>query len=135
MTTNTEPQNTAPANTIRKCTCRRRGPLVLANSAAKTSTRARYVRATWLRPLAFTSALATASTASAQDMPWEQAMNKIQQALTGPFAKAVCIILICLCGIGFAASEGGGMLRKAVWGVVGLTIALNAARFVAVFGA
>lgn len=87
----------------------------------------------WHAFVAFLYAM-SARVVFAQEMPWEQAMNKIQKALTGPFAKAVCIILICLCGIGFAASEGGGMLRKAVWGVVGLTIALNAARFVAVFG-
>jgi type IV secretion system protein VirB2 len=114
--------------------CHRRRRLVLANRDLKLGPTTRYVHAHWLRPLVFTTVVASAAPVSAQEMPWEQAMNQIQQALTGPFAKAVCVILICLCGIGFAASEGGGMLRKAVWGVVGLTIALNAARFVAVFG-
>jgi type IV secretory pathway VirB2 component (pilin) len=91
-------------------------------------------RPRWLAPIVFVGTAMDAATAAAQDVPWGDAINRIQQDLTGPTAKAACIILICLCGIGFAASEGGGMLRKACWGVFGLTIALNAARFVAVFG-
>jgi type IV secretion system protein VirB2 len=79
-------------------------------------------------------ALLSADVVCAQDMPWDQPIDNIQKALTGKFAKAACIVLICFAGIGFAASEGGGMLRKATWGVFGLAIALNAARFVAVFG-
>lgn len=84
--------------------------------------------------LIFLACLSANMVSAQSSMPWDKPIDDIQKALTGKFAKAACIVLICFAGIGFAASEGGGMLRKATWAIFGLAIALNAARFVAVFG-
>jgi type IV secretion system protein TrbC len=67
--------------------------------------------------------------ASSAGMPWEGSMRKIVQSLTGPIAQAVGVFAIVGLGFGVAFSEGGSAMRKALWVVLGLTIAFSAASF------
>jgi type IV secretion system protein VirB2 len=66
------------------------------------------------------------STASAQGMPWEGPIMQIVQSLTGPVAKGLGIIAIVCTGLGIAFSEGGTMMRKALWVVLGLALTFSA---------
>jgi type IV secretory pathway VirB2 component (pilin) len=67
--------------------------------------------------------------ASSAGMPWEGSMRKIVQSLTGPIAQAVGVFAIVGLGFAVAFSEGGSAMRKALWVVLGLTIAFSAASF------
>lgn len=75
-----------------------------------------------------TAALCAASTSAAGGgMPWEGPLNQVMKSVTGPVARALGVIAICGLGIGIAFSEGGSMLRKALFVVLGLTILFSAA--------
>ena len=67
--------------------------------------------------------------ASSAGMPWEGSMRKIVQSLTGPIAQGIGVVALFGLGAGFAFSDGGNGLRKALWVVLGLTIAFSAASF------
>lgn len=56
----------------------------------------------------------------ASGMPWESPLQNLITSLTGPVAKAIGIAAIVCLGIGIALSEGGSMLRKALFVVFGL---------------
>jgi type IV secretion system protein VirB2 len=71
--------------------------------------------------LAVSTARATTS-----GMPWDTAFNQILSALTGSVAHVIGVVAIFGTGVGMAFSEGGSMMRKALWVVLGLTIAFNA---------
>jgi type IV secretory pathway VirB2 component (pilin) len=60
-------------------------------------------------------------------MPWETPLQTLIDSLTGPVAKAIGIAAIVCLGIGIAFSEGGSMLRKALFVVFGLAITFSAA--------
>jgi type IV secretion system protein TrbC len=59
-------------------------------------------------------------------MPWEGPLQQILDSLTGPVSRVVGAVAIIGLGIGIAFSEGGSMMRKALWVVLGLAIAFNA---------
>lgn len=59
-------------------------------------------------------------------MPYDTALNNILNSLTGTVARVAGAIAIVLFGLGLAFSEGGGMLKKAIGILFGLTIAFNA---------
>jgi type IV secretion system protein VirB2 len=59
-------------------------------------------------------------------MPWEGPLNQLLDSLTGPVSRVVGAVAIIGLGIGIAFSEGGSMMRKALWVVLGLAIAFNA---------
>jgi type IV secretory pathway VirB2 component (pilin) len=59
-------------------------------------------------------------------MPWEGPLNQILDSLTGPVSRVVGAIAIIGLGVGIAFSEGGSMMKKALWVVLGLAIAFNA---------
>ena len=59
-------------------------------------------------------------------MPYDTALTNILNSLTGTVARVAGAIAIVLFGLGMAFSEGGGMLRKAIGILFGLTIAFNA---------
>jgi len=59
-------------------------------------------------------------------MPWEGPLDQLLTSLTGPVARVIGAIGIIGLGIGIAFSEGGSMMRKALFVVLGLTIAFNA---------
>ncbi|TCD46906.1 TrbC/VirB2 family protein [Chlorobium sp. N1] len=64
--------------------------------------------------------------ASSTGMPWETPLNQLLDSLTGPVSRVLGAVAIVGLGIGVAFSEGGGMMRKALWVVMGLAIAFNA---------
>jgi type IV secretion system protein TrbC len=66
------------------------------------------------------------STATAQGMPWEGPIQQLVQSLTGPVAKGLGIVAIVCTGLGIAFSEGGTMMRKALWVVLGLALTFSA---------
>jgi type IV secretion system protein VirB2 len=59
-------------------------------------------------------------------MPWEGPLNQLLDSLTGPVSRVVGAVAIIGLGVGLAFSEGGSMMRKALWVVLGLAIAFNA---------
>jgi type IV secretion system protein VirB2 len=78
-------------------------------------------------------ALLLIATATAQSggvggggMPWEGPLNQLLDSLTGPVSRVVGAVAIIGLGVGIAFSEGGSMMRKALWVVLGLAIAFNA---------
>jgi type IV secretory pathway VirB2 component (pilin) len=66
-------------------------------------------------------------------MPWDSQLQTLVADFTGPVAKAIGIVAIVSLGIGIAFSEGGSMLRKALFVVFGLTLTFSAATFVLPF--
>lgn len=59
-------------------------------------------------------------------MPWEGPLQQLLDSLTGPVSRVVGAVAIVGLGIGIAFSEGGSMMRRALWVVLGLAIAFNA---------
>jgi len=59
-------------------------------------------------------------------MPWEGPLNQILDSATGPVSRVIGALAIIGLGVGLAFSEGGSMMRKALWVVLGLAIAFNA---------
>jgi type IV secretory pathway VirB2 component (pilin) len=59
-------------------------------------------------------------------MPWEGPLQQLLTSLTGPVSQVIGAVAIIALGIGIAFSEGGSMMRKALWVVMGLAIAFNA---------
>jgi type IV secretory pathway VirB2 component (pilin) len=59
-------------------------------------------------------------------MPWEGPLNSLLNSLQGPVARVIGAAAIIGLGVGLAFSEGGSMMRKALWVVLGLAIAFNA---------
>ena len=89
---------------------------------------ARALRAAQLLFLAwFVFRPSTASGQPAGGMPWEGPLQQLIDSLTGPVAKGVGIAAIVCLGLGIAFSEGGSMLRKALFVVMGLAITFSAA--------
>jgi type IV secretory pathway VirB2 component (pilin) len=62
-------------------------------------------------------------------MPWEGPLSQILDSVTGPVARVIGAIAIMAIGFGIAFSEGGSMMKKVLWGVLGLTIAFNATQW------
>ncbi len=75
--------------------------------------------------LILSTATAIAGT-SGGGMPWEGPLDQLLTSLTGPVARVIGAVGIIALGVGIAFSEGGSMMRKALWVVLGLTIAFNA---------
>jgi len=72
--------------------------------------------------LFFANTLFGAST----DMPWEGPLEKLLNSLTGPVSRVIGAVAIVSLGLGLAFSDGGSVMRKALWVVMGLAIAYNA---------
>ncbi|HHE08204.1 MAG TPA: conjugal transfer protein TrbC [Chlorobaculum parvum] len=64
--------------------------------------------------------------ATSTGMPWETPLNQLLDSLNGPVSRVLGAAAIIGLGIGISFSEGGGMMRKALWVVMGLAIAFNA---------
>jgi type IV secretion system protein VirB2 len=88
----------------------------------------RAAQAVLVASLLFRSTAATGQPAGG-GMPWETPLQNLVDSLTGPVAKAIGIAAIVCLGIGIAFSEGGSMLRKALFVVFGLTLTFSAATF------
>ena len=60
--------------------------------------------------------------------PWENAVNVLQAAFTGPIAKGLALVAIVVGGLTFAFGEGGG--KRTFAGIVfGLGMAVLAVNF------
>ena len=71
--------------------------------------------------------LVAAGPALAQS-PWESSTTKLQQAFTGPIAKALSLVAIVVGGLMFAFGEGQG--KKVIAGIVfGVGMAVGAVSF------
>jgi type IV secretory pathway VirB2 component (pilin) len=81
--------------------------------------------------IAVSGALLLAGNALAQaggGSPWENAVNVLQTAFTGPIAKGLALVAIVVGGLTFAFGEGGG--KKTFAGIVfGLGMAVLAVNF------
>ncbi len=81
--------------------------------------------------IAVSGALVLAVSAFAQaagNSPWENAVNVLQTAFTGPIAKGLALVAIVVGGLTFAFGEGGG--KKTFAGIVfGLGMAVLAVNF------
>lgn len=60
-------------------------------------------------------------------MPWEDPLNQITDSLTGPVARSVGLIALAATGLTLAMGEAGGIFRRLVQVVFGLSIAFSAA--------
>jgi type IV secretion system protein VirB2 len=70
-----------------------------------------------------------------ESMPWDDGLTKIQKALSGNTVMVIGIIMIIGGGLALAFTEGQA-IKKLFWVVMGIGIALNAARlFSTLFGA
>jgi len=64
----------------------------------------------------------------AGNSPWENAVNVLQQAFTGPIARGLALIAIVVGGLTFAFGEGGS--KRTFAGIVfGLGMAVLAVNF------
>ena len=68
--------------------------------------------------------------ATADAMPWESGLEKVMNSISGPTAKIIGVLLIVGGGFAVAFTEGQA-IKKLLWIVFGLGIALNAASFIA----
>ncbi len=84
----------------------------------------------WKSAIVLSSTLLTAGAAAAQvqgNSPWENAVNVLQTAFTGPIAKGLALVSIVVGGLTFAFGEGGGKRTFAgiVFGVGMSVLAVN----------
>lgn len=84
-------------------------------------------RTSVLVPVLFLSLLASGQAmAAAAGMPWEGPLDQLLNSLTGPVARIIGAAAMVLTGLAVAFGEGGGLMKKALWVVLGLSIAFNA---------
>lgn len=77
----------------------------------------------------FLLVLASAVFASTgESMPWDDALTRVQKALSGRTAMTIGLILVVGAGIAVAVTEGQA-IRKLFWVILGIAIALNAVTF------
>ena len=67
-----------------------------------------------------------AAAATTTGMPWEGPLTQLLNSLTGPVVRIAGAVAIVVFGLALAFSEGGGLIRRALGIVLGLTIAFNA---------
>jgi len=64
--------------------------------------------------------------ASGSGMPWEGPMDKILNSITGPWLRFGTIVAIIVCSLAVAFGEMQGFFKKAIYVVMGLSIACAA---------
>lgn len=83
--------------------------------------------------LTFAACLALAENALAQQTgisPWENAVQVLQTAFTGPIATGLSLVAIVVGGLVFAFGEGGG--KRTLAGIIfGVGMAIGAVNFMA----
>jgi type IV secretory pathway VirB2 component (pilin) len=63
--------------------------------------------------------------------PWENAVNVLQVAFTGPIARGLSLVAIVVGGLMFAFNEGGDSKRMLAGIVFGVGMAIGAVNFMA----
>lgn len=76
--------------------------------------------------LCFTFFTSAALSATSTGMPWEGPLTLILNSLTGPVVRIAGVVAIVMFGIALAFSENGGIMRKFLWVIFGLSIAFAA---------
>jgi type IV secretion system protein TrbC len=80
------------------------------------------------RPLLFLASLASAVVPARADSPWENAVNVLQTAFTGPIARGLSLVAIVVGGLMFAFGEGES--KRMLAGIVfGVGMAIGAVNF------
>jgi type IV secretory pathway VirB2 component (pilin) len=80
------------------------------------------------RFLAVSAALALSVPAYAQGSPWENAVNVLMAAFTGPIARGLALVSIVIGGLMFAFGEGES--KRMLAGIVfGVGMAISAVNF------
>ena len=64
-----------------------------------------------------------------ESMPWEKPLEIVMNSLAGPVTTIIGVIVIVTGGLVIAFTEGAGV-KKLGWGIVGIGIAINAARLI-----
>lgn len=94
-----------------------------------------YLRPIVVLSIAIISFICPELLASSSGMPWEDPLDQITDSLTGPVARSVGLISMAMTGITLAMGEAGGLFRKLVQVVFGLSIAFSAATWgIGLFG-
>ena len=86
----------------------------------------------WLRAaiLAVLSAVLLPRPSYAQASPWENAVDVLRQAFTGPIARGLSLVAIVLGGLVFAFGEGQS--KRLIAGIIfGVGMAIGAVNFMA----
>ena len=78
---------------------------------------------------AFVALATSPAYAAGSNMPWEQPLNQILEAVQGPVAKVVSVIIIVITGLTLAFGETSGGFRRLIQIVFGLSIAFAASSF------
>jgi type IV secretion system protein TrbC len=78
--------------------------------------------------LALNAASALAAGANT-GMPWESPLDMILNSITGPVAKCIGVLAIFGVGVAMAHSEGGGIMKKILNVVMGITVMFSASTF------
>ena len=82
--------------------------------------------------LAFVVALSSVNTFAAGS-PWETAVEKLKETMSGPIAKGLSIVAVVVGGLMFAFGEGGS--KRALAGVIfGTGMAVGAVSFLTWLG-
>lgn len=88
------------------------------------------IRARLAAPIAALASLLIAAPLRAQQDPWEQAVQVLQTAFTGPIAKGLSLVAIVVGGLMFAFGEGQS--KRALSGIIfGVGMAIGAVNFMA----
>ncbi len=84
---------------------------------------------TWrLRAISFATSMAVAERVYAQTDPWDQAVQVLQTAFTGPIATGLALVAIVVGGLMFAFGEGAA--KRTLAGVIfGVGMAVGAVNF------
>lgn len=78
--------------------------------------------------LAALAVLATPQLLAAQTNPWEDAVDALMTAFTGPIARGLSLVAIVVGGLMFAFGEGGS--KRTLAGIIfGLGMAMGAVNF------
>lgn len=79
------------------------------------------------------TALSSPAYASGTGMPWENPLQQILGSVMGPVSLVIGALSVV--GLGFAMSmgENGGLMRKALFAVCGLSLAFSAVTWVLPF--
>lgn len=75
------------------------------------------------------SAVAAPAYAAGSGMPWEAPLQQILEAIQGPVAKIVAVMIIIITGLTLAFGDTSGGARKLIQIVFGLSIAFAASSF------
>ena len=80
--------------------------------------------------LAVAAVLLLPASAFAQASPWENAVDVLRQAFTGPIARGLSLVAIVIGGLAFAYGEGQS--KRLIAGIVfGVGMAIGAVNFMA----